>query len=149
MKQGLSIHPLALDELETVAHMNRQLQRDEGSHVMAQDDAVRRLSKWLENEYIGYVYRVSGQIVGYVLYRPTDPDTEGHTGGVYVRQFYIAPEFRSQGLGKAAFTLLTEDVLPPDTRISLEALVSNPSGQAFWRALGFQEYCIRYERKPD
>jgi len=80
-----------------------------------------------------------------VLYRPTDPDTEDHAGGVYVRHFFILPEFRSQGLGKAAFNLLTNDVLPQGTYITLEALIANPAGRAFWKALGFEEYSVRYE----
>ncbi|GGX38689.1 GNAT family N-acetyltransferase [Saccharospirillum salsuginis] len=149
MKERLSIQPIAPEELELVAEMNRQLQSDEGSRVMALDDAIRRLSKWLANEYSCHVYRVNGQIAGYVLYRSTDPDTEDHSDAVYIRHFYIVPEFRGHGLGKAAFALLTEEVLPSETCITLEALVANPSGRAFWKALGFQEYSIRYERKPD
>lgn len=148
MKQGVSIHPLAPGELDTFAAMNLQLQRDEGSRVMALEDAIRRLSHWLENDYTCLVFQLNRQLAGYVLYRPTDPDSEGHAGGIYIRQFFILPEFRRRGLGKAAFTRLTEEILSPETYITLEALTANPAGRAFWQALGFREYCVRYEREP-
>jgi len=64
MKEGLSIHPIAPDELEVVAEMNRQLQSDEGSRVMSLDDAIKRLSKWLDDQYTCCVFRQDGQIAG-------------------------------------------------------------------------------------
>lgn len=149
MEPRLTVHPLAPWELGMVADMNLQLQRDEGSHVMPQEEAVRRLSQWLAGDYVCHLYRFDQRLAGYVLYRPTDPDTEGHRDGVYIRQFFILPEFRRQGLGRAASELLVEQVLPPATYITLEAMTANPAGRAFWQALGFQEYCVRYERTPD
>lgn len=146
MELTLSIHPLTPDELGIVADMNLQLQREEGSRVMLLDDAIRRLSLWLAGDYVCHLYRFDQRLAGYVLYRPTDPDTEGHRDGVYIRQFFILPEFRRQGLGRAAFELLVEHVLPPATYITLEAMTANPAGRAFWQALGFREYCVRYER---
>lgn len=79
MKPRLTVHPLAPKEL--VADMNLQLQRDEGSHVMPQDEAIRRLSQWLAGDYVCHLYRFDQRLAGYVLYRPTDPDAEGHLTG--------------------------------------------------------------------
>jgi hypothetical protein len=33
----------------------------------------------------------------------------------------------------------------PRCRITLEALIPNKAAHAFWRSLGFREYCVSYE----
>lgn len=145
MQETLVVQKLRREDIPFVAEMNIHLQQDEGSRVMALDNAIERLSRWLSRDYSCWVFSLGAQVIGYILYRPTDPDTEGHSGGVYIRQFFIQPEFRGRGLGRAAFKLFQNDVIPPKTYITLEALTANPTGRSFWSALGFQEYSVRYE----
>lgn len=132
-------------DLELIARMNRRLQQDEGAHVLSQAEAVARLQRWLAGEYRCVLFATDDAVVGYALFRPTDPHAEGHPGGVYVRQFFVVPERRGQGLGRAAFALLRAEVLPPGCYVTLEALATNPAGRSFWQALGFREYSVRYE----
>ncbi len=145
MPEKLTVQKLRQEDIASVAEMNVRLQQDEGSRVMALNDAIERLSRWLSHDYSCSTFSLGHQVVGYILYRPTDPDTEGHSDGVYIRQFFIKPEYRSRGLGKAAFRLFQNEVIPPNTYITLEALTANRAGRGFWSALGFQEYSVRYE----
>jgi ribosomal protein S18 acetylase RimI-like enzyme len=64
---------------------------------------------------------------------------------VHLRQFFVSRDHRRQGVGRQAMTLLLQQVWPPDARISLDVLVQNQQGLAFWKALGFSEYAITLE----
>ena len=139
----MNVRPVKQSELSTIAQMN--LQQDEGVPVLAHAEALARLELWLAGTYRCVVFTQRNEVVGYALFRPTDPHTEGHPGGVYVRQFFLVPQRRGQGWGRKAFELLLSEVLPAGCYVTLEALATNPAGQAFWRALGFTEYSRRYE----
>ena len=141
----MNVRPVKQSELSTVAQMNIHLQQDEGSNVLTHAEALARLTLWLAGTYRCVVFTQSSEVVGYALFRPMDPNTEGHPGGVYVRPFFIVPKLRGRGWGWRAFELMLSDVLPSGCYVVLEALATNPAGQAFWRALGFTEYSIRYK----
>jgi ribosomal protein S18 acetylase RimI-like enzyme len=126
--------------------MNVALQEDEGAAVMRAEDALARLQAWLAGPYRCVVFLEGEELAGYALYRPTDPASEGHPGGIYLRQLFVARERRRRGLGRAAFELLVSEASPADGYVTLEALASNPAGRAFWTAMGFREYSVRYER---
>jgi ribosomal protein S18 acetylase RimI-like enzyme len=143
---ALRLRPPRPDELERVARMNVALQEDEGAYVMRIEHALARLRAWLDGPYRCTVFVDGEDLAGYALHRPTDPDSEGHPGGVYLRQLFIVRERRRRGLGREAFSLLVSEVFPEGCYITLEALVANPDGQAFWKALGFREYSVRFER---
>ena len=85
---------------------------------------------------------VEDDAVGYALYRPTDPDSEG-SGGLYLRQFFIARDRRRSGSGRRAFACFRKEVLE-GRPLRLEVLRSNPGGEAFWRACGLVPYCTTY-----
>jgi ribosomal protein S18 acetylase RimI-like enzyme len=140
--------PARDDELERIARMNVALQEDEGAAAMRLDDALARLRGWLAGPYRCTVFLDGDELAGYALHRPTDPASEGHPGGVYLRQLFVARDRRRRGLGREAFALLASEVFPPGCYVTLEALASNPGGRAFWEALGFREYSVRYERSP-
>lgn len=76
--------------------------------------------------------------VAFALYRPVE-------GGIYLRQFFVSREHRRQGLGKQAIHLLLNDIWPPEARVTLDVLVQNKRGYAFWKALGFSEYAVTLE----
>jgi ribosomal protein S18 acetylase RimI-like enzyme len=138
--------PARADEIERVARMNLALQEDEGASVMRLEDALARLRAWLAGAYRCTVFLDGEELVGYALHRATDPDAEGHPGGVYLRQLFVTRERRRCGLGREAFSLLVSEVFAEGCYLTLEALVTNPGGQAFWKSLGFREYSVRYER---
>ena len=46
-------------------------------------------------------------------------------------------------------TLLCDGVLPRDLRISVEVLVHNGGGLAFWRAVGFCEHALTFTARTE
>lgn len=129
-------------DLERLATWNRQLQEDEGASVMGARECESRLRAWLGGHFTGVVFEKAGP-VGYALYRPTDPDSQG-AGGLYLRQFFIDRQRRREGLGAEAFDLFVREILS-GRRLLLEALTVNPIGQAFWRSRGLSEYSTTFE----
>jgi GNAT superfamily N-acetyltransferase len=65
---------------------------------------------------------------------------------VYVRQFFVRPERRRQGIGRAAWAWLRANPWREAPRICLDVLIGNGSGIQFWRSLGFEDYCITMEQ---
>lgn len=130
-------------DLDLLARWNRTLQEDEGHDPMSLQAITDRLRRWLSDNYQAVCFEVDGQPIGYALYRPTDPDTEGP--GIFLRQFFIDRNHRRQGLGTAAYGLF-EQHITGDQIVALEVLASNPAGHQFWQSLGFRDYSTTYLR---
>ena len=131
------------DDHQLLAEWNRELQFDEGALPMELAQIVDRLKRWLGSEYEAMIFEIDSIPIGYALFRPTDPDREG-AGGVYLRHFFIAPACRRVGNGSRAFGLFVREVLR-GRRLLLEALETNPGGQAFWSAVGLRVYSHAFE----
>ncbi len=134
------------DDHELVATWNRELQLDEGAALMEIYDISTRLRGWLSAEYEALIFEVGSSPIGYALFRPTDPDSEG-SGGIYLRQFFIARDHRRVGNGSQAFRLFVKKAVC-GRRLLLDALATNPSGQKFWKSLGLDVYSYRFESAP-
>jgi GNAT superfamily N-acetyltransferase len=125
-------------DLAILAAMNWQLIRDEGhQNPMSPAELERRMAGWLDGEYQALLFEDSGHAVGYALFRH---DAEY----VYLRQFFVRPEFRRRGIGRAALDWL-RSTLWTGSRVRVEVLIGNTVGIAFWRSLGFQDYCLTME----
>ena len=125
-----------------LAGMNRQLIVDEGHrNPMTEEQLATRMKGWLEGAYKGILFRNDGKDAGYALYRE-------ETDRIYLRQFFVARELRRRGIGRAAINHLREAVWPRDRRIVLDVLTGNSSGTAFWRSVGFKDYCLTLEILP-
>lgn len=127
------------DDIPLLARMNQQLREDEQSRwqltLPQLEDRIRdMLAQW----YTVMIFEQNGVPVAFALYRPAE-------GGIYLRQFFVSREHRRQGLGKQAIDLLLNDIWPPEARVTLEVLVHNQRGYAFWKALGFSEYAVTLE----
>jgi ribosomal protein S18 acetylase RimI-like enzyme len=122
-----------------LAEMNHRLIRDEGHrNRMTVPELRERMEGWLRGEYSATVFEVAGVAAGYALFRR-------ESEFVYLRQFYVAPEHRRRGIGRAALAWLRADAWRDAPRIRLDVLVNNPAGIAFWRAVGFRDYCLTME----
>ena len=106
---------------------------------MSRKDLQSRMETWLAGQYEAYLFESSDGVIGYVLFRRESQH-------VYVRQFFIRNEFRRRGYGRTAFERLLKDVWKGERRIRLDVLINNRNGIAFWRSLGFADYCITMER---
>jgi ribosomal protein S18 acetylase RimI-like enzyme len=93
---------------------------------------------WLQGDYRAVVFERAGLAVGYALFR-------SESEFVYLRQFFVCPDFRRQGIGRAAIDWLSGNIWNGVARVRLEVLVGNVAGIAFWRALGFHDYALTME----
>jgi GNAT superfamily N-acetyltransferase len=124
-----------------LAAMNWQLIRDEGHrNPMTVAELTARMAGWLGAEYEATLFEDGGQVVGYALYRR---ETE-HT---YVRQFFVQPGYRRRGVGRVALGWLWQHAWDRG-RVRVDVLVGNAGGIAFWRTVGFTDYCLTLELEP-
>jgi GNAT superfamily N-acetyltransferase len=125
-----------------LAEMNCQLIRDEGHrNRMNRAELEALMTQWLESEYEAILFEEGEHTVGYTLFR-REPEY------VYLRQFYVRPERRRCGLGRAAINWLCQHVWN-GARVRLEVLIGNAVALSFWRAVGFRDYCLTLEREGD
>ena len=124
-----------------LAQMNGWLIADEGHrNPMSLDELTWRMRRWLENEYRAVIFEEPEACVGYALFKE-EPDW------IYLRQFFICKDRRRQGLGRAAIEWLSTNVWSDPARLRLDVLINNVAGLAFWKSLGFTEYCLTMERE--
>jgi ribosomal protein S18 acetylase RimI-like enzyme len=122
-----------------LARMNHCLIRDEKHrNPMTVPQLSRRMKKWLENEYAAHLFLNEGRVVGYCLYTKM-------SDFIYVRQFYVEANSRRLGLGKKAFGLMKKVAWRGKSRLRLDVLVTNRRAIAFWKAVGFKNYCLTME----
>ena len=123
-----------------LARMNGQLIRDEGHrNRMTPDELEQRMAGWLgSGEYQAVVFESSGDAVGYALYR-FEPEH------VYVRQYFVLREHRRRGVGHSALEWLRRHAWGERPCVRLDVLVANAEGRAFWKGVGFEEYCVTME----
>lgn len=133
-----------MSDLDVLTTMNDQLIRDEQHRFQpARDQIQERMSRWLETgEYAAVIFQVRGADAGYVLFRQ-EPDW------AYLRQFLVMPDYRRQGVGRAAIAWLLKNRWQGASRIRLDVLVHNTAGIAFWKAIGFKDYCVTMELEQD
>lgn len=127
------------EDAELLAPLNAQLIRDEGHrNAMTVPQLAERMANWLRNEYEAVVFEDAGQVVGYALYRH-DADY------VYLRQLFVRLESRRQGIGRQAIAWLWQNAWAEVPRLRIDVLVGNTGAQAFWRSVGFRDYCLTME----
>lgn len=125
-----------LADAPLLAVLNEQLIRDEGHrNRRTMEQLTERMHEWLATDYIGIIFEQDGAIACYALYR-REPEH------VYLRQFFVVPEFRRKGVGRSAMQWLLDNDWKDALRIRLDVLIQNRTGQDFWRAIGFKDYCI-------
>lgn len=146
---GFSLRPAAAAGSGALAVLNRQLVEDEGSrNPMSLAELESRMRRWLEEGWSALLISCGERLAGYCLYQIGRDAYQPDLPLVYVRHYCIARDVRGQGLGRGAFERITKVWFPPGARLTLDVLESNPSGRAFWEALGFVPYCTTFERIP-
>lgn len=126
-----------------LAEWNYRLIRDEGHrNTMTVQQLEERMRSWLDRDYKAVIFSDGKEPLGYGLYRHD-------TDSVYLRQFYILSEYRRRGYGRAGMRILQEEIWPRDIRLTVDVLCRNEPGIAFWRAIGYRDYCLTLEIMPD
>jgi GNAT superfamily N-acetyltransferase len=128
------------NDVSLLAAMNHQLIRDEGHrNSMSGAELEGRMRTWLDGEYQAVLFEDDEGVAGYALFK-REPEW------IYLRQFFVEPARRRQGIGRTAIRWLLANFWNDDPHIRLEVLVGNREGIEFWRSLGFNDYCITMER---
>ena len=128
-------------DTELLARLNQKLIRDEGHrNPMTLAQLQVRMDNWLQGEYQAVLFEHDGETVGYALFRE---DAEY----IYLRQFFVSAQHRRQGLGRQAIKWLSTHRWKSALRVRVEVLVGNEEAIAFWRAVGFVDYCLTLERQ--
>ena len=123
--------------------LNHQLIADENHcNTMGVPELSERMRGFLSGDYSAVLFEDDGEVVAYALYHPFEEND------LYLRQFFVVRGKRRLGLGRQAVRILFEEIFPPEKRIVVTALSHNERALAFWAAVGFEEYCISFERLP-
>ena len=142
-QRSMNLRPATLDDCALLAQLNHQLLLDEGHrNRMSVPQLERRMRGWLAGEYRAVIYEKDGAVVAYALFRE-EPEL------IYLRQLFVARDRRRQGIGRRALELLRTQVWPKSTRLTVDVLVTNQPALAFWRAVGYTDYCLTLEMRPD
>ena len=79
--------------------------------------------------------------MAYALYREQPEE-------IYLRQLFVVPHRRRQGIGRWAVEILRSQVWPKTKRLTVEVLVVNTAAVAFRRAMGYVDYALTQEIMP-
>jgi GNAT superfamily N-acetyltransferase len=108
----LSLRAATDDDIERLAHMNKQLIEDEGHrNPMTISELVVRLRGWLQSGwnadlFVRAIPSEADAIIGYALYQYRRDEFFPERRIVYLRQSLIEREHRSHGLGRTALRQL-------------------------------------------
>jgi GNAT superfamily N-acetyltransferase len=126
-------------DVPRLAKMNQELILDEGHrNKMTLPELEQRMSDFLQNEYDAVIASSGKNDIGYALYRQ-DPDW------LYLRQIFVIEKMRRKGYGRKLIEWLRNNPWKNCKRIRTDVLVGNKIGIDFWKAVGFNEYCITLE----
>jgi ribosomal protein S18 acetylase RimI-like enzyme len=130
-------------EVPEAARMNLALIADEGSqNPMGIPELEQRMRGFLAGGYRGVLVLRGGDAAGYCLWRPEE-GPHGGPAGIYLRQYYIKPKFRRQGLGRAALRQIVKKYFAGAAFVCLDVLECNAAGRAFWEDFGFEPVYTR------
>jgi predicted acetyltransferase len=109
---------------------------------MTVPELEQRMREWLSTEYQAVIFEQNNEVVAYALFREQPNE-------IYLRQLFVVRHRRSQGIGCRAVEILRSQIWPKSKRLTVDALVSNSRGVAFWRKIGYTDYCVTLEILPE
>ena len=128
-----------LTDVDILAELNKHLIEDEQHpDPMDIDQLTERMREWLATDYICYIAKENGHIVGYCLYRD-DGDY------YYMRQLYVDRAHRRKGIATRLLDWLYEHVWT-DKKVRLDVLAHNEDAFAFYQRYGFRIGVFRMEK---
>ena len=131
-----------LNDCALLAELNHQLIRDERhKNRMTVPELEQRMKGWLASEYSAVLFEDGGEAVAYALYREQPEE-------IYLRQLFVARNRRRQGIGRKAIEILRSEIWPKNKRLTVDVLIQNTAAVAFWRSVGYKDYCLTLEILP-
>lgn len=139
----MKFRPATLDDSLLLAELNHQLIRDEGHrNPMTVPELEQRMRGWFANGYQAVIYEDAGEVVAYALYYEQSQQ-------IHLRHLFVVRHRRRQGIGLKAIEILRSQIWPQGKRLTVDVLIANERGVAFWRAAGYKDYCMTLEILPD
>ena len=132
-----------VNDAARLAELNHLLLQDENhrNKKMSIPELEQRMRGWLAAEYAAVIFEEDGEVVAYALYREQPEE-------IYLRQLFVARNRRRKGLGRKAVEILRTKIWPANKRLTVDVLVQNTAAIAFWRAVGYRDYCLTLEILP-
>lgn len=129
-----------LEDVPLLARFNQHMIEDEGHrNPMTIPELQARMRDWITGQtYTVTLFSEEQTPVAYVAYRD-----DGEY--LYLRHFFVSRDYRRQGFGQKAIALLLSEILPIDRMVRLDVLINNRQAHAFWKSVGFADYCITME----
>ncbi len=126
-------------DLPILARMNQQLIEDERHrNPVNLAELETRMRSMLDGDYTATLFEWDGRLVAYAVWR-VEPNW------IYLRQFFVARDYRRRGIGSRAVHRLTGEIWPPGKRIRVNVLIGNQPALEFWRTVGFVDYLVTLE----
>ncbi len=130
-------------DLDTLAQWNHQLIQDEGHrNPMTVSQLRDRMRDWLSSDYTAVIFEKDNESVAYALFCESEDE-------IYLRQLFVKRENRNQGIGKEAVRILKEEIWTKPKRLTVDVLSHNKAVIAFWRSVGYKDYCLTFEIMPN
>jgi len=138
----LTWHEASETDIGLLADWNHQLIREEKHrNSMTVDQLAERMRNWLQRgEYRAVIFS-SDEPVCHAVFR-REPEL------IHLRQFFVRGDRRRTGIGRAAVSILREQIWPRDVRLTVDVLCHNHAGVAFWRSVGYRDYNLTLEIMP-
>jgi predicted acetyltransferase len=96
---------------------------------------------WLATDYSAVIFEDGGEVVAHALFCE-------QPGEIYLRQLFVVRNRRRKGIGSEAVKILRTKIWPSDRRLTVAVLVKNIAAVAFWRSVGYKDYCLTLEILP-
>jgi len=142
MDHSIKYRRAAPDDLPLLAELNHQLIRDEGHrNSMTIAQLEERMRGWLDADYAAILFEENFEVVAYAIFREQSEE-------LYLRHFFVVRHRRRQNIGRRAMQLLLTKVWPANKRLTVNVLSTNTTAIAFWRAVGYSDYCLTLEILP-
>lgn len=134
----LSWYDATDSDIYLLAEWNFQLIRDERhGNAMTLEQLLDRMRKWLKGEYRAVIFSDT-EPVAYALFK-------SEVELIHLRQFFIRRDRRREGIGRSAIEILRHEIWPSGVRLTVDVLCRNEGGIAFWRSVGYRDYCLTLE----
>jgi GNAT superfamily N-acetyltransferase len=133
-----------LNDCALLAELNHLLLHDENhrNKRMSIPELEQRMRDWLAAEYAAVIFEKDGEVVAYALYREQPEE-------IYLRQLFVARNRRRNGIGRRAVEILRTRIWPANKRLTVDVLAQNAAAIAFWRSVGYKDYCLALEILPE
>lgn len=148
----MEVVPADTDDADALAELWVELaagQRAYGSHLLAESNRASVREAVLRHIVTGGLFVARDpSIVGFVMFGPEFGDYEQDVTRGVVRNLFVVPERRGEGIGRALLETAEAELtdLGVDV-VSLDVLAANEAAQRFYRRRGYRPQRVELEKR--